>query len=91
MYMDASLRIWSMECKETFFRDAAHIIGLHLKILTPVQDVSTVNLMKFTCRSQTCNFKNNCEDHSLHKSYNGGLWKNNYRSGPCNLLESRQL
>ena len=24
----------------------------------------------------------NCEDHSLLKSYNGGLWKNNYRSGP---------
>ena len=23
-----------------------------------------------------------CEDHSLLKSYNGGLWKNNYRSGP---------
>ena len=22
-----------------------------------------------------------CEDHSLLKSYNGGLWKNNYRSG----------
>ena len=24
-----------------------------------------------------------CEDHSLLKSYNGGLWKNIYRSGPC--------
>ena len=23
-----------------------------------------------------------CEDHSLLKGYNGGLWKNNYRSGP---------
>ena len=23
-----------------------------------------------------------CEDHSLLKSYTGGLWKNNYRSGP---------
>ena len=23
-----------------------------------------------------------CEDHSLLKIYNGGLWKNNYRSGP---------
>ena len=22
-----------------------------------------------------------CEDHSLFKSYNAGLWKNNYRSG----------
>ena len=22
-----------------------------------------------------------CEDHSLLKSYNGGLWKNNFRSG----------
>ena len=25
-----------------------------------------------------------CEDHSLLKSYNGGLWKNIYRSGPRN-------
>ena len=25
-----------------------------------------------------------CEDHSLLKSYNGGLWKNSYRSGPIN-------
>ena len=24
-----------------------------------------------------------CVDHSLLKSYNGGLWKNIYRSGPC--------
>ena len=24
-----------------------------------------------------------CEDHSLLKSYNGGLWKNIYRSGSC--------
>ena len=24
-----------------------------------------------------------CEDHNLLKSYNGGLWKNNYRSGPA--------
>ena len=24
-----------------------------------------------------------CDDHSPLKSYNGGLWKNNYRSGPC--------
>ena len=23
-----------------------------------------------------------CEEHSLPKSYYGGLWKNNYRSGP---------
>ena len=23
-----------------------------------------------------------CEDHRLLKSYNGGIWKNNYRSGP---------
>ena len=35
-----------------------------------------------------CNFMaaslcfKSCEDHSLLKSYNGGLWKNNYRSGP---------
>ena len=25
-----------------------------------------------------------CEDHSLLKSYNGGLWKNVYRSGLSN-------
>ena len=25
-----------------------------------------------------------CVDHSLLKSYNGGLWKNIYRSGPFN-------
>ena len=27
-----------------------------------------------------------CEDHSLLKSYNGGLWKNNYRSGPLRRI-----
>ena len=27
-----------------------------------------------------------CEDHSLLKSYNGGLWKNIYRSGPMSLV-----
>ena len=28
-----------------------------------------------------------CEDHSLIKSYNGGLWKkNNYRSGPLTIF-----
>ena len=27
-----------------------------------------------------------CEDHSLLKSYNGGLWKNNHRSGPNNRV-----
>ena len=27
-----------------------------------------------------------CEDHSLLNSYNGGLWKNNYSSGPSNYL-----
>ena len=26
-----------------------------------------------------------CEDHSLLKSYNGGLWKNIYRSGPLSV------
>ena len=29
-----------------------------------------------------------CEDHSLLKSYNGGLWKNIYRSGPNYDLRS---
>ena len=28
-----------------------------------------------------------CEDHSLLKSYNGGLWKNDYRSGPINKYQ----
>ena len=27
-----------------------------------------------------------CVDHSLLKSYNGGLWKNIYRSGPNSCL-----
>ena len=27
-----------------------------------------------------------CEDHSLLKSYNRGLWKNNYRSGPISYV-----
>ena len=27
-----------------------------------------------------------CVDHSLLKSYNGGLWKNIYRSGPNTYL-----
>ena len=32
-----------------------------------------------------------CGDHSFLKSYNGGLWRNNYRSGPCgSLISSRQ-
>ena len=26
-----------------------------------------------------------CEDHSLLKGYNGGQWKNSYRSVPCSL------
>ena len=26
-----------------------------------------------------------CVDHSLLKSYNGGLWKNIYRSGPLSV------
>ena len=26
-----------------------------------------------------------CEDHSVLKSYNGGLWKNYYKSGPNTL------
>ena len=32
-----------------------------------------------------------CVDHSLLKSYNGGLWKNIYRSGPFNLLVSADM
>ena len=34
-----------MNSKETFSRDAAHIIDLHLNILTPVPDVSTAILV----------------------------------------------
>ena len=35
------------------------------------------------CNSMTASlWLKSCEDHSLLKSYNGGLWKNNYRSGP---------
>ena len=32
-----------------------------------------------------------CEDHSLLKSYNGGLWKNIYRSGQCNYVDLARL
>ena len=32
-----------------------------------------------------------CEDHSLLKSYNGGLWKNIYRSGPFIQIKSNVL
>ena len=32
-----------------------------------------------------------CEDHSLLKSYNGGLWKNIYRSGPSIHFESHSF
>ena len=35
------------------------------------------------CKSKAASLRlKSCEDHSLLKSYNGGLWKNNYRSGP---------
>ena len=32
-----------------------------------------------------------CVDHSLLKSYNGGLWKNIYRSGPLNCSKSASM
>ena len=32
-----------------------------------------------------------CEDHNLLKSYNGGIWKNNYRSGPYNLRNANDF
>ena len=31
------------------------------------------------------------EDHSLLKSYNGGLWKDNYRSGRLRIMERKIL
>ena len=31
-----------------------------------------------------------CEVHSLLKSYNGGLWKNIYRSGPSKVVQTEQ-
>ena len=31
-------------------------------------------------------FLKNCVDHSLLKSYNGGLWKNNDRSGSISAI-----
>ena len=48
-YMDTSWRIWTMNSKETFSRDAAHIIDLHLNVQTTVPDISTLKLMKYTC------------------------------------------
>ena len=32
-----------------------------------------------------------CEDHSLLKSYYGGLWKNIYRSGPTSYHDSKNI
>ena len=32
-----------------------------------------------------------CEDHSLLKSYDGGLWKNNYRSGPSKRYQNLEV
>ena len=35
------------------------------------------------CKSMTASLGlKSCEDHSPLKSYNGGLWKNNFKSGP---------
>ena len=36
-----------MNSKETFSRDAAHIMDLHLNILTPGSDVLTVKLITY--------------------------------------------
>ena len=39
------------------------------------------------CNSTTASlYLKSCEDHSLLKSYNGGIWKYNYRSGPLYKL-----
>ena len=41
------------------------------------------------CNSMAASFcLKSCEAHSLLKSYNGGLWKNIYRSGPLKKLEN---
>ena len=46
--MDASWQIRYANSKETYSHDAAHIIDLHLNILTPVPDILTVKLMKIS-------------------------------------------
>ena len=42
--LDASWQIWSMNCNETFSRDEAHTIYLHLNNLTPVPDTYEIYL-----------------------------------------------
>ena len=50
IYMDASWRIWSMDSKETFSRDAVHIIDLHL-IIQMFQLLNWWNL-HITCKNR---------------------------------------
>ena len=49
LYLHGGWRIWSLNSREMFSRDAANMFELYLNILTPVPDVSTVNLNNFTC------------------------------------------
>ena len=48
-YMDASWQIWSINSKETFSHDEAHIINLHLNNLTPIPDASALKLIEIIC------------------------------------------
>ena len=44
------------------------------------------------CKSKAASlWLKSCEDHSLLKSYNGGLWKNNYRSRPTYSARQTRL
>ena len=59
--MNASWQIWSIDFKETFSRDVAHIIGLHLNILTPVPDVLTdLCNLHVTCKNLASYLTDRC-------------------------------
>ena len=52
-----------------------------------VSDICLLVELGPLCNSMTASLcLKSCEDHSLLKSYNGGLWKKNTRSGPCTTL-----
>ena len=63
---------------------------LSVKALTSLAICAYLNgpsLLSDAINSDICNYMaasscfKSCEDHSLLKGYNGGMWKNSYRSG----------
>ena len=52
-------------------------------VITMVSHICLLVELGPICNSMAASLcLNSCEDHSLLKIYNGGLWKNNYRSVP---------